>query len=985
MSSTKDELIERYSEAVERYSDAYEETGDPKYKYASEHIQLKDEHLDTFYTHDSPGSPADSMFKVIDGQVYTQFGMTDHIRSKIHDIPRGSEFQISWLHIFELDMPNITLPLTSDPDSPLIRLTDIGKFTRAKWTSVTRWRPVVGHLSTDLEFEEWMENSIGGNNTGAANSDHGYNLVSIESFVFRTLDPSTSAKPTAGRIFGAAGLDLHCIDKILHNNKRKLLDLPVGVHKSVADIEPMVRRGKDVQLAIHNRLTHMLGLEPLFVIGLKGKKRIDIVNQFSHFTQCLLKNKDIEAVKYVRGIDPASLGDAFNIVSLPGEWEPEILGYTQLIDGKLTIVKTYRPPADIENPLYYTCYNEASYYFKRFVTSNNLKRLSKMSYHTTVAPLVAESIVFPPMLKRAEFCGNMIELDRNKAFPSSIGSLEKSRAESSEGAVVGNLFPTESLIVGGFCSGFSKTRDIDNDCLAFVIIDKVVSMTRLAKFYFTGASLSVIPAPMYRYLVSLGCQFEASQALYSVMKHITLDCPVEPKSLRNTVIGKLIQSHDVKKVTLPHVNKAEFESLAYTASQQGLVHEPLYFGNNVIGDGSFDDSNTIEMRIYCAPKPAYQHIYSFIMAYHNIAMLKKMSEFEFDTIKAVHTDAIFIDNSVGRLVVSSNIEGEFKLDKIKPYHYEKHISKNVEYQIDTPRARWRDRLSMLPVPITPKQQVTWITGPAGSGKSYPWLSSDGQCILTPTCELRDAFKSKGAKDVHTAAKMFQFSMSDAAYASRAHGYYRPLYVVDEFTMFTREQFETMLRRQPNSFFIMLGDTCQICSSVNGRSILPMVSNPIDWSLHTTVRRQSGEFCEFLDSLRDMSIKEQTEAVKSYFTWGKKSDCDIVIGGSWSHLSNVNDWFMSIADDSTDIPVRYTKPGGSSVRKVVKKCAGLHIRRTFAEAKQPLEVAFASTVDSYQGSTLSGKVGILVDDLNRPGALYTAVTRVVSRCQIVLLG
>ena len=933
MSSTKDELFERYSEAVDRYSDAYKETGDPKYQYAADNIELKDAHLDTFYTHDSPGSPADSMFKVIDGQVYTQFGMTDHISRKIHDIPRGSEFQISWLHIFERDMP------------------DIGKFTRAKWTSVTRWRPVVGHLSTDLEFEEWMENSIGGNNTGAANSDHGYNLVSIESFVFRTLDPSTSAKPTAGRIFGAAGLDLHCIDKILHNNKRKLLDLPVGVHKSVADIEPMVRRGKDVQLAIHNRLTHMLGLEPLFVIGLKRRKRIDIVNQFSHFTQCLLKNKDIEAVKYVSGIDPASLGDAFNIVSLPGEYGPEILGYTALIDSKLTIVKTYRPPTD-SDPLYYTCYNEASYYFKRFVTSNNLKRIHSFREH------VAESIVFPPILKRAKFCGNMIELDRNKAFPSSI---------------VGNLFPTESMVAGAM--------DIDNECLAFVIIDKIVSLTRLAKFYFTVASLSVIPAPMYRYLVSLGCQFEASQALYSVMKHITLDCPVEPKSLRNTVIGKLIQSHDVKKVTLPHVNKAEFESLAYTASQQGLVHEPLYFGTNVLWDGTEVD-NPIDMTIHCAPKSAYQHIYSFIMAYHNIAMLKKMSEFEFDTIKAVHTDAIFIDNSVGKSVVSGILEGEFKLDKIKPYHYEKHISKNVEYQISDSHHR-----PLVELPMVPSSRVTWITGPAGSGKSYPWLNSDPSCILTPTCELRDAFKSKGAKDVHTAAKMFQFSMSDSAYASRAHGYYRPLYVVDEFTMFTREQFETMLRRQPNSFFIMLGDTCQICSSVNGSSILPMVSNPIDWSSRATVRRQSGEFCEFLDSLRVMGVREQTEAVKSYFDWGEKSDCDIVIGGSWSRLSNVNDWFMDQRMETEIIPVKKTKAGGSSVRGFIGKSENVsfHIRRSFAEAKQPVEVAFASTVDSYQGSTLSGKVGILVDDLNRPGALYTAVTRVVSRCQIVLLG
>lgn len=976
MSSTKDELIKRYSEAVNIYSDAFDATGDPKYKYASEHIQLKDAHLDTFYTHDSPGSLADSVFKVIDGQVYTQFGTTDHIRSKIHDIPRGSEYQVSWLHLFEQNMPDITLPLTSDPDSPLITLTDIGKFTRAKWTSFTRRRPAKGPLSTDVEIEEVVEYEIGGDHR------YGHALVSIESVIIRTLDPGGVAAPKPGSIFGAAGLDLHCIDKILHNNKRKLLNLPPGVHKSVADIEPMIRRGKDVQLAIHNRLTHMLGLEPLYIVGLKHRKRIDIVNQFSHFTQCLLKNKDIEAVKYVRGIDPDSLGDAFNIVSKDDEYGPEILGYTALIDGKLTIVKTYRPPADTENPLYYTCYNEASYQFKRFVTSNNLKRCVNYKSH------VADSIVYPPILKRARFGSRMIELDRNKAFPSSI---------------VGNPFPTESLVAGGFSDG--SFGDIDNECLAFVIVDKIVSLTQLAKFYFTGASLSVIPAPMYRYLVSVGCQFEASQALYSVMKPIVLDCPTTPKTLRNTVIGKLIQSHDVRKVVLPHVNKSEFESLAYTASQQGLVHEPLYFGSKIL-PGALEigaEMETINMTIHCAPKPAYQHIYSFIMAYHNIAMLKKMAEFEFDSIKAVYVDAIFItartkagfresrakrsDNgqnfsTCGKNIVSSQLEGEFKLDTIKPYHYELPISKNVEYQIDTPRG---DRLSMLPVPITPKQQVTWITGPAGSGKSYPWLSSDGQCILTPTCELRDSFKSKGAKDVHTAAKMFQFSMSDSAYASRAHGYYRPLYVVDEFTMFTREQFETMLRRQPNSFFIMLGDTCQICSSVNGSSILPMVSNPIDWSSRATVRRQSGEFCEFLDSLRVMGVREQTEAVKSYFTWGKKSDCDIVIGGSWSRLSNVNDWFMSIADDSTDIPVRYTKPGGSSVRKVVKKCAGLHIRRTFAEAKQPLEVAFASTVDSYQGSTLSGKVGILVDDLDRPGALYTAVTRVVSRCQIVLLG
>jgi len=185
---------------------------------------------------------------------------------------------------------------------------------------------------------------------------------------------------------------------------------------------------------------------------------------------------------------------------------------------------------------------------------------------------------------------------------------------------------------------------------------------------------------------------------------------------------------------------------------------------------------------------------------------------------------------------------------------------------------------------------------------------------------------------------------------------------------------------------MLGDPCQICNCVNGRSILGCVDNVIEWKGVEGKRRQSGEFVEFLDSMRGLGVCEQREKAIKYFDYGRKEDCSVVIGGTWSQLGNVNAWFL---DRNEEIPVRVIK-GSSTVRKIIKKASVekdqvFHIRRTFAEAKQPIEVAFASTVDSYQGSTLEGKVGILVADLSRPGALYTALTRVKDRCQIVLLG
>jgi hypothetical protein len=193
MSTTRAELEERYLEAKSIYSEAYKVTGEQKYKYAAEQIQLKDAHLDTFYKHDSPGSVSDSAFKVIDGQVYTHFGMTDHIRAAIHNIPRGNEYQVLWLHIFEQDLPDIVLPLYED--GPLIRITDNGKFTRAKWTSFTRFRPKSGPLSTDYDIENMMKGEIGG-------TKYGPSLVSIESVIIRTLDPGAVTKPTPGSIFG---------------------------------------------------------------------------------------------------------------------------------------------------------------------------------------------------------------------------------------------------------------------------------------------------------------------------------------------------------------------------------------------------------------------------------------------------------------------------------------------------------------------------------------------------------------------------------------------------------------------------------------------------------------------------------------------------------------------------------------------------------------------------------------------------------------
>jgi hypothetical protein len=970
MSATKQDVFDQFQQAHMRYTrkanksqqrlDDYNQSSDDtkyqlyidpiresknviNYRKAADNTQLHPRHLDDFYKYHTydPFNLID-LSSVLEGSdvttldnisyAYPNFTAARLVQA-VNQLPRNRPFQISFLGIRDDEPIVVRLAVT---DTTYINLHEKG--VTARWYQYTMFNYKSGYAQLE-DFQNELT--------------YKYKriLVSPESIVIRPVINNVSS-PNKLSIFGATSTELHCIDKILLANKRKLTNFPPGINVNVEQIEPVIKKNRDVHLIFHNRLSVLLD-DPIMTIGRARDKNVTVVNQFCHFTQSINRKAPLEQAIYTPHIDPQdpNLKDAFNIQLDPKDpYQETIISYISLKDDKLTITKTYQPPDP--SPFYYTTTNETAYYFKRFVQDNNLQKL------TNYNSIIASAFQPPPMVKRAHLTKNTIELDRNKAYPSSISPNQPFYRG----------FPTNSLIAG--------PTDPTNPNLAFVITTSV-KLTPAAAFYFQKTALKVIPAPLYFYLISTGSIIHSDHSLFSTFQDLNIDnIPSDDKYLRNTIIGKLIQNNASSKITFHNTSVDEFRSIQYTATKHNLPYAPLFFETST----PFSTPETITMTVDLPPKPLYQHVHSYIMAYHNITMLRKITELGLSTVQAVFVDAIFTTNNS---TATSLVPGEFKQDRIKDCHRTSPLDvKHLPYE---PLHLTITDLTLLP--FIPTSRVTFISGPAGSGKSYQWLNTSIP-ILTPTLELKRHHKKNGNPS-NTVARFFQFQLSSQVYkAKHQRAFYQPIYVIDEFTMFTREQYDQMIHRQPTSFFVFLGDTNQVFNTINGTSIVSAIQ---DLREHTSqYRRQTDpDFIQWLDSLRDMSTKQQIQQTKARYQHKITNDItslDLVIGGQHSNLHQINHQYLQTKQPADMVPVRYTKPGKSTTKLNIQLSTvpELHNRKTFQEPKQLYEIAFASTIDSYQGSTVQGNVG-LMDDLTRGGALYTALTRVTDESQIHLIG
>lgn len=778
-------------------------------------------------------------------------------------------------------------------------------------------------------------------------------LICIES-ITATGQPTPVITPD--QIQGATTTNqLHCINDILQQYQMPLLPLTPGHLISIPSLELLVKKSKHYRFNVHNRLTALFDLEPMFTIGGKKSKQIDITHQFCHFTTRKLnvKAKQIDEIIYTSQIDP--LPDAVDIIKVGHQ----IVGQYMLEDGKLKLYKTYNPftspSSHPEHQRYATTFTRNQYIFRKFLNDNNIM--------PTKFDLPQLADYHPPMdrFRKPNNNEHVYEYDLNSAYPSTISP--------------DHLYPSHTLIAQN-CSTYSPN-------IAFVINPQVSHVNEnLANIYNMYYRSPIIAKPILDFLIRTGFSVSYSQVIITTQHRPLVGFDSDTtKDERRIILGKLIQKPSSTVKVFAECNYDEYQSLQHTAAQYNISAYPYEWNegyNNALQD------LTVELP---KSKSTYGYIHATMLSHHHVNMLTALFQYQMHEIIEVYVDAIFVTKPLE--------DPKFKaVSKSKPFHQDK-ISSGYPYLRPIhPYPMYE--LPQQPFPIT--QRVMAISGPAGSGKSYGWLDflskTDNTSLLTPTVQLRTAHRNSlpqmHQNKVQTAAKIFQFSMSESQYNLSAckRPKHQNIYIIDEFTMFSSNEFNQILRRS-ESFIILLGDVHQISKSIDSAPIMAHPEFPPvhEHKSHAFRRQTDPEFISFLDTIRTMPYQSIIKEINK-LSWnrGLSTELQYILADNHKVLAPFNAQHLK---DSKLVQIRSKKEKSiiqmtqADISRLPKAKKPVILQQARSKPN-PYEVAFGCTVDSFQGSTMTKPYGIILSDMHRDGALYTALSRARDRSQIWLL-
>ena len=774
-------------------------------------------------------------------------------------------------------------------------------------------------------------------------------LICIESI---TSTGQPTPQITSDDIKGATSTtDLHCINNILQSYNLPLLPLVQGQLISIQALELLVKKSKHYRFNVHNRLTALLDLEPMFTLGGTRSKQIDITHQFCHFTTRKLtttKNKQIDEIQYTTQItqDP----DAIDIIKAGCL----IVGQYILDQDKLIIQKTYNPfqspPSDPEHMKYATCFTRHQYIFRKFLAENNIMPsqfdLPQLAdYHS-------------PMERYQKPQTTVFEYDLNNAYPSTISP--------------DHLYPMHTLIVQ------NTTQYSPN--IAFVI-NPIIHHTdqNLLNIFNMYYRSPIIGKPVLDFLIKNNFQVNFSQVIITTNHRPLKGFPLATKQEKRIILGKLIQKQSSTVKVFSECNLDEYKSLQYTASTNNISAYPYEWNApaNALQD------LTVELP---KNKKTYAYIHATMLSHHHVNMLTALFQFNRNEIIEVYVDAIFVTKPL--------INDKFKaVTKSKQFHQDKIA---IGYPSNTPEPYPTYNLPEQPIPID--SRIMAISGPAGSGKSYGWLNflqnTPNTMLLTPTVQLRTAHRNSlpdtHQNKVQTAAKVFQFSMTEQQYNLSAckRPKHQNIYIIDEFTMFSSNEFNQILRRS-ESFIILLGDVHQISKSIDSAPIMTHPEFPPvhEHKSHAFRRQTDPEFISFLDTIRTMPYQSIIKEINK-LSWnrGLSTELQYILADNHKVLAPFNAQHLK---DSKLVQIRSKKEKSiiqmtqADISRLPKAKKPVILQQARSKPN-PYEVAFGCTVDSFQGSTMTKPYGIILSDMHRDGALYTALSRARDRSQIWLL-
>ena len=802
--------------------------------------------------------------------------------------------------------------------------------------------------------------------------------------------------PTSKHVFNCIFNMINIINGKGEEYKKKYNNITDKDYKpSIEELREFANNEK-INMKFYTPINEILNI-PL--IELKRKKPVLSINVVIHDEHARFKHDIIDGIKKIHYYEfdktinkfkhDAVFEDCNILFIRPGFYDgvPDIKFYDTK-DKCLSLLKSFRPsevtnnPLDDTNPEYFNCFSVSSLLFRKWCLENNFKPIKNNFINDILKKACKTCGFFRYEDFEEDNYNKYLEIDHNRSY--SISTNKKNSFYAG--------YPTNSMELYNYNEGDDLTN----------VIFFYVSLIEYPRNYtFLPVQYECLSAPMYNFMLSIGCKITIDSVIYGELKDITdqptVPNPKECKFMQNMHIGKLITGGIDQLQTKKYYAPNKLERLA--AIDQLNKHNIPY---------TIDPCNENYIYFKIPINTQMYHIYAYVVQYSQIAIMQMMIKLQDmgHKILAGNCDALMIkeDLNLPDLTGFKFMHGtQLDHEKKQLYRYYEPKSKLIKFE----HIIKNDPLNTVNRPPIIGNKLI-ISGPAGCGKGYNYIrNSDSRytMIVSPTHKRRreNAEYNTNSQTIQMLTKRININQAN---------YNIKKLIIDEYTQSDNRTINDIINwaNQRDINIVMLGDHCQLFNDITNNKI--DLNNLIETSnfklIHferTNVSRQECHiFAKWLDSLRwnineEPDYKRLAAKVCVYFghenkekykkLMAKTPDDYIYVSEKHAELYNYN---KLLNKKSKNVFIDCINVKGNKQNK--GKIEKIHIndknikwdKMKMNDIKTHVYEPFTtSTIYSLQGDTIrEKKIGIDIKGINSVNSLYTAITRTVKKSQIVIL-
>ncbi len=653
----------------------------------------------------------------------------------------------------------------------------------------------------------------------------------------------------------------------------------------------------------------------------------------------------------------------------------------------LSLLKSFRPSEitnnqeDDTNPEYFNCFSESSLLFRKWCLENNFKPIKNKFINDVLKKACKVCGFFRYENFDEDNYDKYLEIDHNRSY--SISTNKKNSFYSG--------YPNNSMELYKYNIG---------DDLTNVIFFYVSLIEYPAKYTFLPVQYECLSAPMYKFMLSIGCKIVIDSVIYGELKDITdqptIENAKECKFMQNMHIGKLIKGGIDQLQTKKYYAPNEIERLA--AIDQLNKHNIPY---------TIDPSNENTIYFKIPINTQIYHVYAYIVQYSQIAIIQMMINLQDmrHKILAGNCDALMIKKNFNLPDLT-----DFKImhgvildhEKKQLYRYYEPKSKLIKFE----HIIKNDPLDTVSRPPIIGSKLI-ISGPAGCGKGYNYIRNSDRrytMIVSPTHKRRreNAEYNKNSQTIQRLTKIININKAN---------YNIKKLIIDEYTQSDNKTINDIINwaNQREINIVMLGDHCQLFNDITNNKLdlnklIELDFKLINFERGYVSRQVCPLFVEWLDSLRwnineEPDYKRLAAKVCVYFghenkekykkLMAKTPDDYIYVSEKHAELYDYN---KLLNKKSKNVFIDCINVKGNKENK--GKIEKIHIndknikwdKKRMNDIKTHIYEPFTtSTIYSLQGDTIrEKKIAIDIKGIKSVNALYTAITRTVKKSQIVIL-